>query len=166
MNLYFYDVSSEYVNYLKAEEQKVRGFTRVPDVEYNNERKMVCGIVMQICNFKYYVPVSSYKIRQKNNILIELKDDKFNPVKGSLRFNYMFPVPDQCVTIRNFASSVTKGRAEFLRRQWIYCNKIEADIKAMAQKTYKAVVNKTDAELVSASCDFALLESAMLNYCK
>lgn len=166
MNLFFYDVGLEYVNYLKAEERRVRGFTRVPDIEYHNERKMVCGIVLQICNFKYYVPVSSYKIQQANNILIKLKDDKFNPVKGSLRFNYMFPVPDQCVTIRDFASSATSGRAEFLRRQWVYCNTIETEIKAMAKKTYEAVIDKTDAELVRASCDFTLLENAMLNYCK
>ena len=67
-----------------------RGFTRVPDVEYQNERKMVCGVVLEINGYKYYVPVSSYKKKQPNNLLIQLDDDRFNQVKGSLHFNFMF----------------------------------------------------------------------------
>lgn len=45
MDLFFYDVDADYVKYLKATEKAKRGFTRVPDVEYENERKMVCGVV-------------------------------------------------------------------------------------------------------------------------
>ena len=39
MDLFFYDVDPEYVKYLKQKEIEKRGFTRVPDVEYKNERK-------------------------------------------------------------------------------------------------------------------------------
>ena len=46
MELFFYDVDADYVKYLKATEKAKRGFTRVPDVEYENERKMVCGVVL------------------------------------------------------------------------------------------------------------------------
>jgi protein AbiQ len=89
---------------------------------------MVCGVVLEINNCKYYVPVSSYKTKQANNLLIRLDDDKFNPVKGSLRFNYMFPVADKYIFKRDFTKE-KPGRAEFLRRQWVYCNSIEDDIK-------------------------------------
>ena len=81
MDLFFYDVDTEYVNYLKATEIAKRGFTRVPDVEYKNERKMVCGVVLEINGCKYYVPVSSYKKKQPNNLLIRLADDSFNQVR-------------------------------------------------------------------------------------
>lgn len=63
---------------------------------------MVCGVVLEINGYKYYVPVSSYKKKQPNNLLIRLEDDSFNQVKGSLRFNYMFPVADQYITKRDF----------------------------------------------------------------
>lgn len=163
MNLFFYDVDTEYIKYLKATEITKRGFTLVPDIEYKNEKKMVCGVVLEINNFKYYVPISSYKIQQNNNILIRLDDDKFNPIKGSLRFNYMFPVDDQYIIQRDF-SKETPGRAEFLRRQWVYCNSIEDDIKKIAKNTYDSVIAGTDKNLIKVSCDFKILEEAAKNY--
>lgn len=47
MDLFFYDVDADYVKHLKTTETAKRGFTRVPDVEYKNERKMVCGVVFR-----------------------------------------------------------------------------------------------------------------------
>lgn len=83
MNLFFYDVDIAYVKHLKDAETAKRGFTRIPDIEYENRRKMVCGVVLEVNEFKYYVPISSYKKKQNNNLLIKLKDDRFNQVKGS-----------------------------------------------------------------------------------
>lgn len=164
MELFFYDVDVEYVKYLKEKETKARGFTRVPDVEYQNERKMVCGIVLEVNGHKYYVPVSSYKKQQSNNILIKLEDDAYNQVKGSLRFNYMFPIADEYVTKRDFSTSQNAGRKEFLRRQWVYCNTIAEDIKKKALDTYNEVVQGRDKGVVNASCDFKLLETASSEY--
>lgn len=163
MNLFFYDVDTDYVKYLKAAEKAKRGFTCVPDVEYKNERKMVCGVVLEMNGYKYYVPVSSYKKKQLNNLLIRLEDDRFNQVKGSLRFNYMFPVDDCYIFRRNF-NKEAPGRKEFLRRQWVYCNSIAEDIKQMAEDTYNNVIAGTNPALVNASCDFKLLEDAAKNY--
>ncbi len=163
MNLFFYDVDTDYVNYLKKTETDTRGFTRVPDVEYDKERKMVCGVVLEINGFKYYVPVSSYKTQQSNNILIKLKDDAYNQVKGSLRFNYMFPVDDRYLKKRDF-NKESPGRKEFLRRQWVYCNSIVDDIQKMALSTYNDVVSGKNKGLASASCDFKLLEKAAKEY--
>lgn len=163
MDLFFYDVDTDYVKYLKNAEIDNRGFTRVPDIEYQNGNKMVCGVVLKINGFKYYVPISSYKIKQNNNILIKLNDDKYNPVKGSLRFNYMFPVEDRYLSMRDF-SREQPNRAEFLRRQWVFCNSIVEDIKKMAISTYNSVIKGEDKGLVKASCDFKVLEEAAKNY--
>lgn len=163
MDLFFYDVDSDYVKYLKETEKAKRGFTRVPDVEYEHERKMVCGVVLEMNGYKYYVPVSSYKKQQSNNLLIRLEDDSFNKVKGSLRFNYMFPVDDRYISVRDF-NKESPGRKEFLRRQWVYCNSITDDIKQMAEDTYNDVITGTDVSLVKASCDFKLLEEAAGKY--
>lgn len=163
MDLFFYDVDADYVKYLKAAEKTKRGFTRVPDVEYENERKMVCGVVLEMNGYKYYVPVSSYKKKQPNNLLIRLEDDSFNQVKGSLRFNFMFPVDDRYITKCDF-NKEKPGRKEFLRRQWVFCNTITTDIKEMAEDTYNGVISGADAALINASCDFKLLEEAAQNY--
>lgn len=163
MDLFFYDVDVDYVKYLKKSEMDKRGFTRVPDIEYQNEKKMVCGVVLEINGFKYYVPVSSYKTKQDNNILIRLDDDKFNQVKGSLRFNYMFPVDDKYISQRDF-SKEKPGRAEFLRRQWVFCNSIADDIREIAVSTYNSVIEGKDKGLVNASCAFKILEEAATNY--
>lgn len=148
----FYDV--DYVKYLKATEKVKRGFTRVPDVEYENEHKMVCGVVLEINRYKYYVPVSSYK-KKTNNLLIRLEDNNFNQVKDSLRFNY--------ISRRDF-NRETPGRKGFPRRQWVYCNSITDDIKHMVEDTYNSVLSGKDSSLANASCDFKLLEDAARNY--
>ena len=61
--LNFYTVDFEYVKFLKEAEQEYRGFSRVPNVEYGVQRKpkFLCGIVLQINDVDYYVPVTSYK---------------------------------------------------------------------------------------------------------
>ena len=47
--LNFYTVDFEYVKFLKEAEQEYRGFSRVPNVEYGEQRKpkFLCGIVLQ-----------------------------------------------------------------------------------------------------------------------
>lgn len=92
-----------------------------------------------------------------------MENDRFNQVKGSLRFNYMFPVDDRYITKRDF-NKEKPGRKEFLRRQWVFCNTITTDIKEMAENTYNGVISGTDAALINASCDFKLLEKAAKNY--
>lgn len=93
-----------------------------------------------------------------------MEDDSYNQVKGSLRFNYMFPIDDKYVVKRNFNLSKNAKRKEFLRRQWVYCNTIVDEIKKMAQDTYDAVISGKDKKLVYAACDFRLLEEAAKLY--
>ena len=91
-------------------------------------------------------------------------EDEYNKVKGSLRFNYMFPIKEGYVNVRNFNNEISQGRKLFLHRQLVYCDSIRDDIYAMAKKTYEDVVNKIDEELVNNSCDFKLLEGACDRY--
>ena len=100
----------------------------------------------------FYSHLFSLK-KQLNNLLIRLEDDRFNQVKGSLRFNYMFPV-DDCYIFRRDFNKEAPGRKEFLRRQWVYCNSIAEDIKQMAEDTYNNVIAGTDSALVNALCNF------------
>ena len=42
-----------------------RDFTKVPNIEYpGNLPKFTCGVVLDVHGYKYYVPVSSYKMQK------------------------------------------------------------------------------------------------------
>ena len=71
--LNFYTVDLEYVQFLKKAEQAQRGFSRVPNVEYgeSHKPKFLCGVVLQVNNVDYYVPVTSYKLQKPDNFLIK-----------------------------------------------------------------------------------------------
>jgi len=160
----FYDVDKNYINYLKEEEIKHRGFTRVPDVEYKDEKKFLCGIVLEINGVDYYVPVSSYKKQKPDNFLIVLEDDKYNKVKGSLRFNYMIPVPKSCVKRRIINDEKKPSRRLFLHRQLVYINENVEVIMNRARRTYLRVINNYSPTLTKNSCDFKFLEKKCLEY--
>ena len=49
----------------------------------------------------YYVPVTSYKQQKPDNFLIKTPKGQ---VVSSLRFNYMFPVPAELISVRIIAS--------------------------------------------------------------
>ena len=82
--------------YLQSYEKENRGFTKVPNIRYTDRNKFAFGVVMQVNDINYYVSVSSFDRKQEANILIRIPGDE-KEIKGSLRFNYMIPVPDQCI---------------------------------------------------------------------
>ena len=66
------------------------------NLQYTDRNKFTFGAVMQVNGLNYYVSVSSFDKKQEANILIRVSGDE-KEVKGSLRFNYMVPVPDECI---------------------------------------------------------------------
>jgi protein AbiQ len=67
--LNFFTVDADYTFYLQKAEQDKRGFSRVPNLAYNKKykQKFLCGIVLQINDVDYYVPVTSYKQQKPDN---------------------------------------------------------------------------------------------------
>ena len=162
--LSFYDVNKEYIAFLKKVETDARGFTYVPDMEYNGEQKFLCGVVLDINGFKYYVPVTSYKQRQSENILIVFEHHKYNKIKGSLRFNYMFPVPDECLCERIIKNEPNVVRRMFLNDQLQFCIDNEPRILNQALRTYNVVNKGLNKGLLNNACMFGLLEKACSEY--
>jgi len=162
--LSFYDVDKNYVDYLKQVEIKERGFSCVPDIEYGGNRKFLCGVVLEVNEHKYYVPVTSYRTKQSENILIVIGKDKHNNVKGSLRFNYMFPVPENCITERIIKNEPDSGRRIFLNAQLRFCISNAKTILNQAKRTYLIVTRELNEGLLSNSCMFKLLEAACAEY--
>lgn len=92
----FYRINEEYNRFLQRYEKEKRGITKVPNIRYMDRNKFAFGAVMKVNDINYYVSVSSFDKKQEANILIRVQGDK-KEIKGSLRFNYMVPVPDECI---------------------------------------------------------------------
>lgn len=161
----FYYVVPSYINYLQKIEKEARGFTRIPNIEYdkNHNPKFIVGIVFQINGFKYYAPMSHYKIQKPNNVLINIISDKKNPIKGSVRLNYMFPVLDKYLKKVQINEIDDIKYRRLVQKELRFCIDNAKDIQAKALKTYLDVVLKSDSELLSNACDFRLLEESLNN---
>ncbi|WP_053982992.1 type III toxin-antitoxin system ToxN/AbiQ family toxin [Niameybacter massiliensis] len=166
MSLSFYYVSADYVRYLQAEETNQRGFTHVPNVEYSqsHNQKFVLGIILEMNGFDYYVPVSSYSIKRSDNILINIDSDTVNPIKGSIRFNYMFPIPKGLAKELIIKNESNSGRRSLLNKEWKFCIENEVKIRNKARQTYSKVINRVNESVAKNSCDFRLLEQACQTY--
>lgn len=167
----FYYIDENYIKYLQTEEIKYRGFTCVPNVTYSNKEKFVFGIVLEVktskCYIPYFVPVTSYNKNQEDNILIKVKHNKQLVCVGSLRFNYMFPVPIACTKQLDFKDKIyTNEYRLLLEQEYRYIKKTIklVNIQKQAKKTYERVVGGLDENLSKNSCAFSILEQAYIEY--
>lgn len=119
--------------------------------------------MLEINRLKYYVSVSSFDKKQEANILIRIAGDE-KEIKGSLRFNYMVPVPDSCLTRLVIKDIEDEKYRLLLNKEWDFCvNNIE-HIQKKANKIYEMVIQNRKQNLTDNSCDFELLEEAYREY--
>ena len=133
MKISFYYVKEEYIQYLKEIEMRERNFTTVPNMTYNTNNKFVYGVVLTVNDVNYYVPFSHYDKQQEDNILVKIKDHKKLVVAGSLRFNYMFPVPKNCLRVVDF-NDFDENRKILLRKEYKACLSMLSQIQKRAKK--------------------------------
>lgn len=162
MKINFYNVDKQYTEFLKNFEIQHRGFTCVPNIQYTNNDKFVYGTVLEISNIKYYVPVSSKTKGKEDDILIK---DKNNDIKGSLRFAFMIPIPNSCVSTLIIDDIKDGNRKIRISKELAFCRRNKDKIEKQAEKTYHRIVDKVNDKLVHNSCDFKLLEQAYIKYC-
>lgn len=161
----FYYVSSDFINYLKDVEINARGFTRVPNIEYdsNHNLKFFVGIVLQINKFKYLAPMSHFRTQKPNNVLVNITTDRINPIKGSIRLNYMFPILDKYISKVEINQISDEKYKRLVNKELVFCKNNRNIIQSVALQTYLNVILKIDLDLVNNACDFQLLESALNN---
>ena len=161
LKISFYYVNGDYIEYLKNIEVQKRGFTTVPNVSYGNRRKFVYGAVLEISSRCYYVPVSSYTKAQRDNLIIKVKDHNKLISVGSLRFNYMIPVPKDCLLPLDFKSEEFSQEYKILlEKEYKFCKTNRSRIQKLAKKTYERIISAEDEELVRNSCMIKTLEEA------
>lgn len=165
-NLKFYTVPYDYIQFLQESEKAVRGFSRVPNLDYgaNRNQKFVCGVVLNINDINYFAPITSYKTKMPDNFLIF--NDKKNKVLSSLRFNYMFPIPKGIEKPYVFSSIADKKYRFLVTQEYQYCVSNQDEIRRLAHRTYKRVLLGKDKGLVHNSCAFTLLEQKCTEYTK
>lgn len=164
MDIYFYYIKEDYIDFLKKYEREQIGHTCVPNIQYKTSNKFVFGAVMNISGMFYFVPVSSYNKKQEDVILIRDKKNR-SELLGSLRFAYMLPVPLACLNKLDIKVINSEYSKVHISKELAFCRRERDKIFKQAQKTYFRVTNKVSEQLVKNSCDFKLLEQAYINYC-
>ena len=159
----FYRINEEYNQYLQRYEKEKRGVTKVPNIRYTDRNKFAFGAVMQVNGINYYVSVSSFDKKQEANILIRVPGDE-KEIKGSLRFNYMIPVPEACIE-RLVIKEVEDERYRLLvNKEYQFCMDNAERIQKKANKIYEMVTTNRKQKLTDNSCAFRILEQGYREY--
>lgn len=159
----FYRINEEYIKFLQRYEKNKRGVTKVPNIRYTDRNKFAFGAVMQVNGINYYVSVSSFDKKQEANILIRVSGDE-KEVKGSLRFNYMVPVPDECIEKLVIKDVEDEKYRLLLNKEYQFCMNNAERIQKKANKIYKIVTTNRKQILTDNSCAFHILEEGCREY--
>lgn len=167
MKLDFYNVDKKYIAFMQAAEIQKRGFTRIPNMDYEGRKqKFLCGIILTApkTSLNYFVGITHYSVQRSENFLIRVEND-IRPVKGSLRFNYMFPVPLEAVSKISIAQEADARYRILLSKELKAINNAAQIIIDKANSVYHKVTNKQCSQnLLLNSCDFTYLEEKCLEY--
>ena len=159
----FYRINEEYIKFLQTYEKEKRGVTKVPNIRYTDRNKFAFGAVMQVNGLNYYVSVSSFDKKQEANILIRVPGDK-KEVKGSLRFNYMIPVPNKCIEKLVIKEIEDEKYRSLLNKEYRFCMENAERIQKKANKIYEMVITNRKQILTDNSCAFHILEDGCREY--
>ena len=168
--LRWYIVKKDYVNYLQKYDNKVA------NIDYKVKLKPYIGIIVNINNFNYYVPISS--VKEKHYSIKEdmdfIKISQKNKILGVLNLNNMIPILDEDISIlkykeiekyRNFNSEKEKKLyISLLNFELKLINKMIGKIRKSALKLYKEKQNNPNSVISMRCCDFKLLEKMCVLY--
>ena len=156
--LNFYDVKEPYAAYLRKFER------RIPNIHYASNNKFVCGIVLSIHGCNYFAPISSNTAKQRTSLLIL---DERGKAISSIKFSFMFPIPETEVVRKDFAAIRAENPhyADVLTKEYQFCRKNEERILQKAQQVYAIGCNRSH-WLAENCCDFLMLEDKCAEWVK
>ena len=103
------------------------------------------------------------RVTKVPNILICVPGDE-KEVKGSLRFNYMVPVPDECVEKLVIKDVMDEKYRLLLNKEYRFCVDNAERIQKKANKIYNMVTTNRKQILTDNSCAFHILEDGCREY--
>lgn len=162
-------VKDDYVNFCRKYDSKVQS-----NKESNRKFiKKYLGVIFEINNVKYYVPLSSYKPEKHNNMpnkidFIRIEDEEHQ--YAVLNLNNMIPVPDNAIIDFDFnilpvSTEEERKYRDLLRNEWRICRTKQDKIIKNASKLYNMVLNNKPINIVDRCCNFKLLEKLSIQYC-
>ena len=96
-------------------------------------------------------------------MVITVAGDK-KEVKGSLRFNYMVPVPDDCIQKLIIKDIKDEKYRTLLNKEYQFCMDNTIRIQKKATKIYEMVTTNRKQKLTDNSCAFSILEQGYQEY--
>lgn len=176
MNLKIYSVSDRYVEYLRQFDKKI--YDNKEEIR-THTRKYV-GIIINIDNIKYYVPMSSpkktdyfdekcTKIRPSMNTIIRMtaKDKKGDLIlRGTLRISNMIPVPNKEIVLYNVDGEQDRKYKDIIMDEIIFLRNAnnEKNIINKANLVHKQKINNLNIKYLDSCVNFKLLEKKCLEY--
>lgn len=153
----FYDIDSNYVNWLKKFDKQV------PNIEYSGNNKFLCGVVIELNGDKFYAPISSNRKIYRTSFPIY--DETSHQILSTIRFCFMIPALTSVLQIKDFTQirATDMQYAQLLQKEWRYCQKHEVDIHKAAQRAYNIGCNPAH-KLYYTCCKFNILQSEYKRY--
>ena len=168
----WYVVDKQYVNFLRKFDN------RVENIEYDRKLKPYIGILLNINNFNYYVPISSakekhHKIKEGMDFIKIIQDDK---IFGVLNLNNMIPIAEENVKVLKYKEIDTYREISSEKEKRLYIaflsyeldlinNKMDK-IKRNALRLYNEKIKNPNSRIAMRCCDFKLLEEKCLKFKK
>lgn len=164
-----YSVSDEYINYLRKTFPRI--YSNKEDVRIHT-RKYV-GVVIEIDNHKYYIPLSSPKEHDyitingvdeiRNDSLIVMRitaiEDGQKALKGTLQIGTMIPVPDSEIELYDVDGESDESYKSIINDEIIYIRKNRDKIIKNAKVLYsKKKAGDTKNRVVANCLDFIAVE--------
>lgn len=178
----FYMVDAAYLEFLNSKDSEV-----YYNASYSKTVKPFVGIIINISEFKYFIPLTSAKEKHKrwknvcdeHFIIYEVIDKKIN-IKGDIYRDYskdekihilsvldvkkMIPVPSDSYSKIIFSELEDERYKDLFRKEYDFCLKIKGKILSKAEKIY--IQQKETKAIRHAYCDFSRCESALGEWVK
>lgn len=174
MLLKLYSLSDRYCNYLRNFDNKIY---QNKETDRKHSRKYL-GIVLNINNLNYYIPLSSpkksdyndkkcSKIRKSTNTIIRIKskDRTGNEIlRGTLRISNMIPIPMYEVEEYNKSNELDKKYLDVINDELKFISKNEKKIVKLAKLVYKQKIENRKISYLDSCVDYKLLEKKCKEY--
>lgn len=164
-----YNISDEYINYLRS---------KFPRVYSNKENKRThirkyLGVVLEIGMYKYYIPLSSPKdkhdyvevdgkrrIHKDSIIVIRIVSGtgEKRELKGTLQIGTMIPVPDTEIELYDVNNEPDQAYKDLVNEEIIYIRKHKNIIAKNARVLYSKRLAGDKNKVIQKCLDFKALE--------
>ncbi|MBQ6996284.1 MAG: type III toxin-antitoxin system ToxN/AbiQ family toxin [Lachnospiraceae bacterium] len=171
-----YSVSDEYVEWLREQYPNVYS----NKINARTHTRKYLGVVMQIGEYKYYIPLSSpkdsdYQIAGESKVIkksivpiirIVVKNASGEKeLKGTLRISHMIPVPETELKLYDLENETDSTYKDLIQNEMIFIRKNREKIIANANLLYKQkAANDLTAGYVKSALDYQKLEKLCKQY--